>query len=134
MSSARPWAGRWTPAACCKVLDWLHTDYAPREIAITENGAAFPEPSLAADAEAVDDPERTRFLADHLAVAAQAIDDGIPLTGYYAWSLLDNYEWAEGYAQRFGIVHVDYPTQRRIVKRSGRLYQAVAQAHAGRGS
>ena len=77
----------------------------------------------------VDDPERTRFLADHLAVAAQAIDEGIPLTGFYAWSLLDNYEWAEGYAQRFGIVHVDYPTQRRIVKRSGRLYQAVAQAH-----
>ena len=122
------------PGGMRKVLDWLHTDYAPREIAITENGAAFPEPSLAADAEAVDDPERTRFLADHLAVAAQAIDDGIPLTGFYAWSLLDNYEWAEGYAQRFGIVHVDYPTQRRIVKRSGRLYQAVAQAHAGRGS
>ena len=53
----------------------------------------------------------------------------IPLTGFYAWSLLDNFEWAEGYAQRFGIVHVDYPTQRRIVKRSGRLYQAIAQAH-----
>ena len=122
------------PAGLLKVLDWLRTTYAPREIMITENGSAFPEPAPAADADMVDDPERTRFLADHLAVAAQAIDEGIPLTGYYAWSLLDNYEWAEGYAQRFGIVHVDYPTQRRIVKRSGRLYQAVAQAHAGRGS
>jgi beta-glucosidase len=122
------------PGGLLKVLDWLRTDYAPREIAITECGAAFPEPSLLADAELVDDPERTRFLADHVAVAAQAIDAGIPLTGFYAWSLLDNYEWAEGYAQRFGIVHVDYPTQRRIVKRSGRLYQAVAQAHRTAGS
>jgi beta-glucosidase len=120
------------PGGMLKVLDWLHTDYAPREIAITENGAAFPEPSLAADVAVVDDPERTRFLADHVSVAAQAIEAGIPLTGYYAWSLLDNYEWAEGYAQRFGIVHVDYPTQRRIVKRSGRLYQALAQAHRAR--
>jgi beta-glucosidase len=119
------------PSGMRKVLDRLHTDYAPREIVITENGAAFPESSVAPDAETVDDRERTRFLADHLAVAATAVEEGIPLTGYYAWSLLDNYEWAEGYAQRFGIVHVDYPTQRRIVKRSGRLYQAVAQAHRG---
>ncbi|HKO32482.1 MAG TPA: GH1 family beta-glucosidase [Candidatus Limnocylindria bacterium] len=117
------------PAGLLKVLNWLRTEYAPPEIMITENGSAFHEPALAPDADVVDDPERTRFLADHLAVAAQAINEGIPLTGYYAWSLLDNFEWAEGYAQRFGIVHVDYPTQRRIVKRSGRLYQAVAQAH-----
>jgi beta-glucosidase len=117
------------PGGMLKVLDWLQTDYAPREIVITECGAAFPEPAPAADADVVDDPERARFVADHLAVAAQALDEGIPLTGFYAWSLLDNYEWAEGYAQRFGIVHVDYPSQRRIVKRSGRLYQAVARAH-----
>jgi beta-glucosidase len=122
------------PDGMLKVLDWLRAEYAPREIVITENGAAFPEPVLAPDADLVDDPERTRFLADHLAVAASALDKGIPLTGFYYWSLLDNYEWAEGYAQRFGIVHVDYPTQRRIVKRSGRLYQAVAHAHRSAGS
>ena len=123
-----------SPGGMLKVLEWLRTEYAPREIMITENGAAFPEPSLAAGAETVDDRERTRFLADHLAVAARAVEDGIPLTGFYAWSLLDNYEWAEGYAQRFGIVHVDYPTQRRIVKRSGRLYQALLEVHRSTGS
>ena len=119
------------PGGMRKVLDWLQADYSPREIVITENGAAFPEPTPAPDAEIVEDRERTRFLADHLDVAAKAIADGIPLTGFYAWSLLDNYEWAEGYAQRFGIVHVDYPTQRRIGKRSGRLYQDLIRAHAG---
>ena len=117
------------PGGMLKVLDWLRTDYAPREIMITECGAAFPEPSPSPSAESVEDPERTRFLADHLDVAARALEEGIPLTGFYYWSLLDNFEWALGYAQRFGIVHVDYPTQRRIVKRSGRLYQAVARAH-----
>ena len=117
------------PGGMRKVLDWLKADYSPREIVITENGAAFPEPTPAPGAEVVEDRERTRFLADHLEVAAKAIEDGIPLTGFYAWSLLDNYEWAEGYAQRFGIVHVDYPTQRRIVKRSGRLYQDLIRAH-----
>jgi beta-glucosidase len=117
------------PGAMLKVLDWLRTEYAPREIMITENGAAFPEPSLAPGADAVEDPQRARFLADHLEVAARALEEGIPLSGFYYWSLLDNYEWAEGYAQRFGIVQVDYPTQRRIVKRSGRFYQALAGAH-----
>ena len=117
------------PGGMLKVLDWMRSDYAPREIVITENGAAFPESSVPADAEAVDDRERMRFLADHLAIAAQAIERGIPLTGYFYWSLLDNYEWAQGYAQRFGIVHVDYPTQRRIVKRSGRLYQELMRVH-----
>ncbi len=117
------------PGGLRKVLDWLHRDYAPARDRHHRVRRRLPGAFAPADAEVVDDPERTRFLADHIAVAAQAIDEGIPLTGFYAWSLLDNFEWAEGYAQRFGIVHVDYPTQRRIVKRSGRLYQAVAQAH-----
>ena len=72
----------------------------------------------------VDDVQRRRYLARHLLAAKAAVDKGIPLKGYFAWSLLDNFEWAEGYARRFGLVHVDFETQQRRLKLSGQWYRA----------
>jgi beta-glucosidase len=92
-------------------------------IYVTENGAAY-------DADEVDptrDPARVAFLRRHLGAALDAIDEGVPLRGYFVWSLLDNFEWAQGYRPRFGIVHVDYDTQERRVRDSGRYWAAVAR-------
>jgi len=108
------------------VLGRIHAEYAPREIAITENGATFPD-APGPDG-MVDDTERRSYLARHLEAAADAIDEGVPLVGYFAWSLLDNFEWALGYGTRFGIVRVDFETQRRIVKASGRWYRSLMAA------
>ena len=101
-------------------------DYGPPAIAITENGASFEE--VVGDDGSVDDPERLRYLAAHLEASAAAIAEGVPLIGYFAWSLLDNFEWALGYGTRFGIVHVDFATQRRTLKASGRWYRALLAA------
>jgi beta-glucosidase len=90
-------------------------------IAVTENGAAFEDPP--ADDGIVEDPDRTAYLQGHVDAVARAIADGVDVRRYFAWSLMDNFEWAEGYAKRFGIVHVDYETQRRTVKRSGVWYR-----------
>jgi beta-glucosidase len=95
---------------------------------ITENGCAshdYPDPSGE-----VRDPERVEYLAAHLAAMKRAIDDGAGVRGYFAWSLLDNFEWTDGYSQRFGLVYVDYPTQRRTIKASARFYSAVVAANA----
>ncbi|MFJ4776143.1 GH1 family beta-glucosidase [Streptomyces sp. NPDC088762] len=105
----------------------LHREYGPRPIHITENGSAYPD-ALAPDG-TVHDPERTAFLTSHLAACARAARRGAPVAGYYAWSLLDNFEWAYGYDKRFGLVHVDYATQRRTVKSSGRHYAGIIAAH-----
>jgi beta-glucosidase len=96
-------------------------DYEPRAIHVTENGAAFGDVRLHDGS--VSDPERRDYLAGHLGAVARAIAAGAPVQGYYVWSLLDNFEWAEGYAARFGIVYVDYPTQERIPKASFRWYR-----------
>lgn len=94
---------------------------------ITENGACY---NMGVNEEgAVDDQPRLDYLASHLTVVANAIDNGIPMKGYFAWSLMDNYEWAEGYKMRFGIVHVDYDTQTRTIKKSGHWYKDLAAAH-----
>ena len=68
---------------------------------------------------------RLEYLARHVAAASEALDAGVPLTGYYVWSLLDNYEWSLGYSRRFGLVHVDFDTQRRTPKDSARWYQRL---------
>jgi beta-glucosidase len=73
----------------------------------------------------VDDEERVAFLEAHLQAAAEAIADGVDLRGYFVWSLMDNFEWADGYGKRFGIVFVDYRTQDRIPKASARWYREV---------
>jgi beta-glucosidase len=72
---------------------------------------------------AVRDVERRRYLMRHLAALRQAVADGVPVKGYFAWSLLDNFEWAEGYLRRFGLVHVDYATQERRLKDSAKWYR-----------
>ncbi|AXK31307.1 beta-glucosidase [Streptomyces armeniacus] len=113
-----------------KTLHRMADDYGARHLYVTENGAAYPD-VVGADGQ-VDDPERTRYLEEHLAACARAVREGVPLEGYFAWSLLDNFEWAYGYDKRFGLVHVDYPTQRRTVKGSGHRYADIVRAHRRR--
>jgi beta-glucosidase len=108
------------PAGLTELLLELHRAYAPARIMITENGAAF-EDALDERGRIVDE-RRIAYLREHVAAALEALDAGVPLFGYLVWSLLDNFEWAEGYAKRFGLVHVDFDTQRRTVKESGRWF------------
>ncbi|WP_354639385.1 GH1 family beta-glucosidase [Kitasatospora camelliae] len=105
----------------------LTREYGVRRLYVTENGAAYHD-TVAPDG-TVHDPERTAYLESHLAACARAAAQGAPLAGYFAWSLLDNFEWAYGYDKRFGLVHVDYPTQRRTIKSSGHRYAALIAAH-----
>jgi beta-glucosidase len=95
---------------------------------ITENGSAWHD-YVTPDG-TIEDEERQAYLRAHLAAVHQAIADGVNVRGYFAWSLLDNFEWAEGYGRRFGLAFVDYGTQKRILKRSGELYARVARANA----
>lgn len=88
---------------------------------VDENGAAFDDPPVVAGS--VRDDPRTRFVADHVAAAMEARAGGIDVRSYFVWSLLDNFEWAEGYEPRFGIVHVDYDTQARTPKASALWYR-----------
>ncbi|MGA5470588.1 GH1 family beta-glucosidase [Streptomyces arboris] len=108
----------------------LTEEYGVERIYVTENGSAYQD-TVAADG-SVHDPERVAYLEEHLAACARAVTKGAPLAGYFAWSLLDNFEWAYGYDKRFGLVHVDYATQRRTVKSSGRRYAELIREHAGR--
>ncbi|HYK95372.1 MAG TPA: GH1 family beta-glucosidase [Candidatus Dormibacteraeota bacterium] len=108
------------------VLLALHREYAPREIVITENGAAYPD-TLDSDGRVRDD-DRIAYLARHVAAAGEAVAAGVPLTGYHVWSLLDNYEWSLGYTRRFGLVRVDFERQRRTLKDSARWYQRLIAA------
>ncbi|NHA69875.1 GH1 family beta-glucosidase [Phycicoccus flavus] len=94
---------------------------------VTENGSAWDD--VVSEDGAVHDPERVDYLRQHLAALADSVAAGTDLRGYFAWSLLDNFEWAYGYDKRFGIVHVDYDTQVRTVKDSGREYARVIAAH-----
>lgn len=94
----------------------LHQEYPAKAYYITENGAAYPD-QIDAKGE-VHDPHRVRYYARHAEQMAIICEKGIPLKGYFAWSIMDNFEWAHGYAKRFGLVYVDYPTQRRIPKSS----------------
>ncbi|MGW7200899.1 GH1 family beta-glucosidase [Streptomyces chryseus] len=108
----------------------LTDEYGARRLYVTENGSAYPDTVLADGT--VDDRERTAYLREHLAACARAVRRGAPLAGYYAWSLLDNFEWAYGYDKRFGLVHVDYATQRRTIKGSGHHYAGIIAEHRTR--
>jgi beta-glucosidase len=119
------------PKGLTELLLRLHREYGPIELLVTENGAAYDD--VVGPDGAVDDRDRVRYLERHLAAAADAIEADVPLAGYFVWSLLDNFEWAEGYSKRFGIVRVDYDTQRRTVKTSGRRYAELARAARGGG-
>ena len=108
-------------------LTWVKTRYGNLPIYITENGAAFQDPSEAGS-EGVQDPLRVAYLAGHLRAAREAIAHGVDVRGYFAWSFLDNFEWSHGFSKRFGIVHVDYATQKRTPKASARFYADVIRS------
>ncbi|NUR30098.1 MAG: family 1 glycosylhydrolase, partial [Catenulispora sp.] len=109
----------------------INEDYGPIPIAITENGAAFHD-YVGPDGE-VRDPQRVEYLRGHLVAIHEAIEAGVDVRGYFCWSLMDNFEWAYGYSRRFGVVHVDFATQRRTVKASGNWYAGVIAANAVQG-
>ncbi|MCW5873086.1 MAG: beta-glucosidase [Anaerolineales bacterium] len=113
------------PPGIQEILLRLHREYPFPAYYITENGAAFAD-EVSEDG-AVHDAQRVNYLREYLHNAHQAIAAGVPLKGYFAWSLLDNFEWAWGYSRRFGIVYVDYETQTRIIKDSGRLYTKIVK-------
>jgi beta-glucosidase len=104
------------------VLTRVAADYPHVPLYVTENGAAFDD---VLSAGGVDDPDRVAYLEGHLRACHGAIRAGVPLRGYFAWSLLDNFEWGWGYAKRFGLVYVDFETQERIPKSSARWYSSV---------
>ncbi|WP_129339471.1 GH1 family beta-glucosidase [Cellulomonas endophytica] len=119
------------PEGLHRLLVRLHEDYTgPAGVAlyVTENGCAFDDVPEADGS--VQDTDRLDFFDGHLRAVHAAVEDGADVRGYFAWSLLDNYEWAWGYHKRFGLVRVDYDTQVRTVKSSGRWYAQVARADA----
>jgi beta-glucosidase len=115
------------PAGLTRSLLWVRERYGDVPIYVTENGAAFSDPPHPDGR--VDDPLRVRYLHDHLLALLEAMRRGADVRGYFAWSLLDNYEWSRGYSLRFGLVHVDYGTQRRTRKASGAYYRDVIRSH-----
>ena len=110
------------------ILHYVHANYAPPEIYVTENGLALSGERIESDGEIWDDL-RAAYYVDHLEQVAKAIAEGVPVKGYFAWTLMDNFEWAYGYTTPFGLAHVDFASQARRLKFSGRLYGAIA-AHA----
>ncbi|GGR20027.1 hypothetical protein GCM10015536_27220 [Streptomyces griseomycini] len=143
--SPSPWAGaeqhvRFVPVPGPRTaMDWpvdadglhelllrLRDDLPGTPLLVTENGAAYDD--YADPSGEIKDPERVEYLHSHLAAVHRAIQDGADVRGYFLWSLLDNFEWAYGYSKRFGIVHVDFASQRRTPKSSARWY-ADAIAH-----
>ena len=113
------------PEGLTRTLSRLHSDYAPGSLVVTENGAAYatgPGPDGS-----VEDTRRCDYLRSHMQACLDAIEAGVPLDGYFLWSLLDNFEWAFGFSKRFGIVWVDFETQERIIKASGHMYRRIIQ-------
>jgi beta-glucosidase len=112
-----------TPDALTDYLVKLHDEYRPGTIVITENGASY------SDAPGPDgvihDARRIDYLGSHIRAVSGAVEAGVPVGGYFVWSLLDNLEWVAGYGQRFGIFWVDYPTGQRVPKESYHWYRRV---------
>mgnify|MGYP003346586146 CR=1 FL=1 len=117
------------PAGLTELLLRLHRDYELPPVYITENGAAYLDECVNGT---VMDMERVRYLASHVQAVATARDAGVDVRGYFAWSLLDNFEWAHGYTKRFGLVHVDYATQVRTPKQSALWYRDLLRAFRDR--
>ncbi|MDR2114029.1 MAG: beta-glucosidase [Bifidobacteriaceae bacterium] len=111
------------PTGLTRLLTGLHQRYPQVPLVVSENGSAFAD-TVAADG-AVHDPQRVDYLRGHLAALAEVVAAGVPVEGYFAWSLMDNFEWAEGYRPRFGLFYVDYATGERIWKDSARFYAEV---------
>ncbi|MDF1609220.1 GH1 family beta-glucosidase [Hoeflea sp. YIM 152468] len=117
------------PRGLSHVVRYLYDRYRLPDFYITENGAAD---NTEIENGAVSDTMRLDYVSTHLSVAADLVSENYPLKGYFGWSLMDNFEWAEGYSMRFGLVHVDYQTQRRTIKQSGYWYRDLIAAHSGR--
>ncbi|HEX8219115.1 MAG TPA: GH1 family beta-glucosidase [Chloroflexia bacterium] len=109
------------PDGLRELLERVHRDYPLPAYYVTENGAAFQD-TVSAEG-TVHDARRQAYLESHFEAVARAISAGVPMKGYFAWSLLDNFEWAYGYSRRFGLIYVDYKTQDRIWKDSAKWYR-----------
>jgi beta-glucosidase len=127
-TDARTTAMGWEiyPHGIYEVLARFHREYGVDSLYVTENGAAFPD--VRGHDGRIEDPERIDYLAQYLGAVARAIADGVPVHGYFVWSLLDNFEWAHGYSKRFGLLYVDYPTLERIPKSSFYWYRDLIGA------
>jgi beta-glucosidase len=112
------------PQGLIDTLAWLKKRYGDPTIYITENGAAFYDPPTAAGVR-LDDPLRRDYFVQHLKAIRSAIAAGVDLRGYFVWSLLDNLEWSQGFSKRFGLIHVDFATQKRTLKRSADFYRRI---------
>jgi beta-glucosidase len=112
-----------TPQVLYWAVRFAHENYGPKEIYITENGCGYDEEPIV-NGEVLD-LHRREFLRGYLREMRRAIADGIPIKGYFVWSFMDNYEWEDGYTRRFGIVHVDFATQKRTPKLSSLYYSEV---------
>lgn len=113
------------PFGLYETLSRIHWEYKPGEIIVTENGASYSDgPDGSGN---IHDEKRIQYLQKHIAAIGTAIQAGVPVTGYYLWSLLDNFEWGQGYSQRFGIVYVDFSTQKRYPKDSAFWYRKVIE-------
>jgi beta-glucosidase len=115
------------PWGCAKLLLWIAERYDNPPIYLTENGCAFDHEVVDG---AVQDDERIAFYAGYLAAIRQAIEQGVEVKGYFAWSFMDNFEWAKGYGKRFGMVHVEYESMVRTPKASAHWYKTVIENHA----
>jgi beta-glucosidase len=111
------------PDGMTEVLTRVSRDYTQVPLYITESGAAFAD--LVIRDGQVQDQDRVDYMRSHISGAKDAIDQGVDLRGYFAWSLLDNFEWTFGYAKRFGLVHVDFDTQVRTPKQSAFWYREL---------
>jgi beta-glucosidase len=114
------------PLGIYRVLKRFAAYEGVKKIIITENGASFPD---SVEDGHVHDDYRIRFYERYLEQVLKAKAEGVNVQGYFAWSFTDNFEWAEGYSKRFGLVYIDYPTQRRIIKSSGFWFQQFLQKH-----
>lgn len=118
------------PQGLTDLLVRMHRDYTLPSVLITENGAAFKDEVVDGK---VHDVQRQRYIQNHIAAVNQAMEQGVPVDGYFVWSLLDNFEWSSGYAKRFGIVRVDYETQERTLKDSALWYRDFLQRQKAQG-
>jgi beta-glucosidase len=116
------------PRGLTEILLWVKEQAGDVPLYVTENGAAFYDPPAAENGR-IDDPLRCSYLRRHIGAVGDAIAGGADVRGYFVWSLLDNFEWSAGYSKRFGLVHVNYATQERTVKASGRYYADVIRTN-----